>query len=61
VNNQLRELIAARGSTLMEFTGHRPVGDIHRFADRDAFASCNGTAPLDASSGEQTRHRLSPA
>jgi len=37
------------------------VGDIHRFADRDKFASWNGTAPLDASSGEQKRHRLSRA
>jgi transposase len=30
-------------------------------ADRDRFASWNGTAPLDASSGEQKRHRLSRA
>ena len=37
------------------------VGDIHRFRDRDRFASWNGTAPLDASSGEQIRHRLSRA
>ena len=37
------------------------VGDIHRFADRDHFASWNGTAPLDASSGDQKRHRLSRA
>ena len=37
------------------------VGDIHRFADRDKFASWNGTAPLDASSGDQKRHRLSRA
>jgi transposase len=35
------------------------VGDIHRFADRDTFAAWNGTAPLDVSSGEQKRHRLS--
>ena len=32
-----------------------------RFADRNRFASWTGTAPLDASSGEQTRHRLSRA
>ena len=32
-----------------------------RFADRDRFASWNGTAPLDASSGHQKRHRLSRA
>jgi transposase len=37
------------------------VGDIHRFADRDKFASWNGTAPLDASSGKQEGHRLSRA
>jgi hypothetical protein len=37
------------------------VGHIHRFANRDRFASWNGTAPLDASSGEQQRHRLSRA
>ncbi len=54
----------------MELTGIGPsgaarllvdVGDIHRFADRDTFASWNGTAPLDVSSGDQTRHRLSRA
>jgi transposase len=70
VKLELRELIAARGSTLMELTGIGPsgaarllvdVGDIHRFADRDKFASWNGTAPLDASSGDQKRHRLSRA
>ena len=32
-----------------------------RFVDRDRFASWTGTAPLDASSGEQNRHRLSRA
>jgi transposase len=37
------------------------VGDIARFADRNRFASWNGTAPLDASSGENNRHRLSRA
>jgi transposase len=37
------------------------TGDIHRFASRDRFASWNGTAPLDASSGDQARHRLSRA
>ena len=59
-----------RGSTLLELHGIGPsgaarlladVGDIHRFADRDRFASWNGTAPLDASSGNQQRHRLSRA
>ena len=37
------------------------VGDVTRFADRNRFASWTGTAPLDASSGEQNRHRVSRA
>jgi hypothetical protein len=66
----LRELVIARGSTLLDLHGIGPsgaarlladVGDIHRFANRDRFASWNGTAPLDASSGGQQRHRLSRA
>ena len=38
------------------------VGDVTRFADRNRFASClglTGTAPMAASSGGHTRHRLS--
>ena len=34
------------------------VGYVARFADRNRFTSWTGTAPLDASSGEQIRHRL---
>ena len=54
----------------MDLTGVGPVvaariladvGDVARFADRNRFASWTGTAPLDASSGEQIRHRLSRA
>ncbi|XNL82701.1 IS110 family transposase [Actinomadura madurae] len=37
------------------------VGDISRFPNRAHFASWNGTAPIDASSGDQIRHRLSRA
>lgn len=37
------------------------VGDIARLADRKRFAFWTGTAPLNASSGEQNRHRLSRA
>jgi transposase len=37
------------------------VGDVRRFPDRNHFASWTGTAPLDASSGAQIRHRLSRA
>ena len=36
--------------------GH--VGAITRFPTADHFASYTGTAPLDASSGDQIRHRL---
>jgi hypothetical protein len=34
---------------------------VTRFPDRNHFASWTGTAPIDASSGEQQRHRLSQA
>ena len=63
-------MVLARGSTLMDIHGVGPVvaariladvGDVSRFADRNRFASWTGTAPLDASSGEQIRHRLSRA
>ena len=37
------------------------VGDITRFPGRGHFASWNGTAPIDASSGDHVRHRLSRA
>jgi transposase len=67
---QLTDLVAATGSRLLELNGIGPsnaarligdIADIARFADRGHFASYNGTVPLDASSGEQTRHRLSRA
>lgn len=34
------------------------VGDIRRFPTQGHFAAFNGTAPLEASSGEVKRHRL---
>ena len=67
---ELKEIVRARGSRLMEIHGVGPVvaarvlsdvGDVTRFADRNRFAFWTGTAPLDASSGEQNRHRLSRA
>jgi transposase len=69
-NAQLTELVAATGSSLQDLNGIGPssaarllgdIGDISRFADRGHFASWNGTAPIDASSGDQHRHRLSRA
>ena len=35
------------------------VGNVGRFPTKDHFATYNGTAPLDVSSGDQVRHRLS--
>jgi transposase len=67
-NKELNELLAATGTTLTELNGIGPsgaarllveVGDITRFPSKAHFASWNGTAPLDASSGDQIRHRLS--
>jgi transposase len=67
---ELRDMLATTGSTLTQLHGIGPsgaarllagVGDITRFPDRAHFASWNGTAPIDASSGEQIRHRLSRA
>ena len=69
-SKELKTLVIARGSHLMDLTGVGPVvaariladvGDVARFTDRNRFASWTGTAPLDASSGEQIRHRLSRA
>ena len=37
------------------------VGDVARFPNRSHFASWTGTAPIDASSGQHIRHRLSRA
>jgi transposase len=70
LTKELKAMVLARGSTLMDLPGVGPVvaarvladvGDVARFADRNRFASWTGTAPLDASSGEQIRHRLSRA
>jgi transposase len=70
LDKELTGLVTARGSTLLQLHGIGPscaarlladAGDIRRFASRDRFASWNGTAPLDASSGSQSRHRLSRA
>lgn len=36
------------------------VGDIARFSTAGHFASYNATAPIEASSGNKTRHRLNP-
>ena len=67
---ELKTAVQERGSRLMDIHGIGPagaariladVGDVARFADRNRFASWTGTAPLEASSGEHVRHRLSRA
>jgi transposase len=67
-NKELTELVATTGTELLTLRGIGPsgaarllveVGDITRFPTKAHFASWNGTAPIDASSGDQVRHRLS--
>ena len=70
LTKELKEMVLDSGSTLMELPGVGPVvaartladtGDVARFTDRNRFASWTGTAPIEASSGEIARHRLSRA
>jgi transposase len=69
-DKELTSLLAATGTTLTSLHGIGPsgaarllieTGDITRFPTRAHFASWNDTAPIDASSGDQVRHRLSRA
>jgi transposase len=69
VKQRIAEAVAASGTTLLEIHGVGPivaaivlghVGDARRFPTRDRFASYNGTAPIEASSGPRVRHRLNP-
>jgi transposase len=67
-DKELGDLVRQTGTGLLDLHGIGPsgaarllveVGDITRFPDRNHFASWTGTAPIDASSGDQVRHRLS--
>jgi transposase len=69
-DKELRALVASTDTSLLDLNGIGPSGaarllvevaDITRFPDRGHFASWNGTAPIDASSGDHVRHRLSRA
>ena len=62
--------LSASGSTLTQLCGIGTltaakilarVGSVHRFRSEAAFASYTGTAPIDTSSGDVIRHRLSRA
>jgi transposase len=62
--------VEASGSTLTQIFGVGPilaarimgtVGSVERFPSKSHFASYSGTAPLETSSGDVVRHRLSLA
>jgi transposase len=67
-DKELKTLVAQTSTSLLTLRGIGPsgaarllveVGDLTRFPDRNHFASWTGTAPIDASSGDHVRHRLS--
>ena len=67
-DKELTELVRATGTSLLDLQGIGPsgaarllveVGDVTRFPTRHHFASWTGTAPIDAPSGDNVRHRLS--
>ena len=69
VKARTKVAVAASRSSLTDIVGVGPVvaalivghvGDVTRFPDAGHFASYNGTAPIEASSGPKVRHRLNP-
>jgi transposase len=70
LNGHIEAEVEASGTTLTEIFGIGPilaakiigtVGSVARFPTKAHFASYAGTAPVEASSGEVVRHRLSLA
>jgi transposase len=68
LNRRIEAEVEASGTTLTEIFGIGPilaariigtVGNVARFPSKAHFASYSGTAPVEASSGEVVRHRLS--
>jgi transposase len=66
---RLYEAVEASNTSLVGIYGVGPVvaglligytGDVSRFPTRHHFATYNGTAPIEASSGPRKRHRLNP-
>jgi transposase len=66
---RVADAVTASGTSLLELHGVGPivagfilghVGDPARFPTAAQFASYNGTAPIEASSGPRSRHRLNP-
>lgn len=67
IKARLREALLAHGTTLTDIEGIADVGaatllslvgDLNRFPTAGHFAAYNGTAPIEASSGDVKRHRL---
>ena len=70
LSGRIEAEVEVSGTTLTQIFGVGPilaariigtVGDVGRFPSKGHFASYAGTAPLEASSGEVVRHRLSMA
>jgi transposase len=70
LNARIEAEVEASGTTLTQIFGVGPilaatiigaVGEVARFPSKGHFASYSGTAPVEASSGEVVRHRLSLA
>jgi len=68
VKRRLGQIVTASRTGLTQIYGVGPViaattlgdvGDVRRFPSRDHFAAYNGTAPIEASSGNRIIHRLS--
>jgi len=69
VKKRTKTAVAASGTTVTDVYGVGPIvaallighsGDITRFPSSGHYASYNGTAPIEASSGTVVRHRLNP-
>ncbi len=67
-HRRIRMAVKASGTSVTDVYGVGPIhagtiigysGDVERFANRDAYASYNGTAPIERSSGGRVVHRLS--
>lgn len=65
---RIADAVRAAGTTLTDLFGVGPVvacmligysGDVRRFGSRDRYATYNGTAPIEMSSGGRIVHRLS--
>jgi transposase len=68
VEARIKAAVAQSNTGLLELFGVGPVlaatflgevGDVRRFPSKHHFAAHTGTAPLEASSGQVIRHRLS--